>query len=560
MHLDGIPLRRCGGRFAVLLLLCALGAAEGSAQDAVKPEEAKKIASACHAPSAFGTVPGFLLTCGKRIPIGVFLGAFSSSANLSYCPLLCAAHANCAAFSLDTTPGDGSNVCRLFASIDGYADDKDSVVGIRIKQDSAIAGSMGSAVSDMLGTKKIAMGGPGRDSGGLIWDDASLTQGTGKTYSTIFNSKTFSDVFANKGAERVSETGNWSDLFGLPWPHSSKAADPLPPGVKWLQPVYFATDRVVASGPLVEASFTDEPDMNMKFGYAVVSLPKSHLIGNVERPRWKWYKLGTEKEDAASHFRIKELVPLAQDAFIAQLKAEADSLLLYIHGYNQSFSDAVFKAAQIAYDANFGGAVMTFSWPSAGNLFKYDKDRNSAEFAEPHLAQVLQLLTDQVGKKSVYVVAHSMGNQLLVNALQQAALSKTKLNLTELVMAAPDVDTNVFKSKVDKIRAVAGNITMYASSADKALLASGVKSFGTRLGYVGPDGPNIFTGIETIDVTAVGDDMFGLDHDTFSSSRAVLNDLGHLIRSLTHLKPDMRTPTLKFVPDRANVRYWLYPR
>jgi len=299
--------------------------------------------------------------------------------------------------------------------------------------------------------------------------------------------------------------------------------------------------------------------MNKKFGYAVVSIPSSHLIGNVERPRWKWYRLGTEKEDDGSHFRIRDLAPLAQDAFIAQLKADSDSLLLYIHGYNQSFSDAVFKAAQIAYDSNFGGAVMAFSWPSAGNMFKYDKDRESAEFAAPHLAQVLQFLTDQVGKKSVYVVAHSMGNQLLVNALQQAALSKTKLNLTELVMAAPDVDTNVFRSKADYIRAIAASITMYASSADKALLASGAKSVGTRLGYVGASGPNLFAGIETIDVTAVGDDMLGLDHATFSRSRAVLDDLGHLIRSLTHLKPDMRTPTLQFVPDRSNVKYWLYP-
>lgn len=558
----GIPRGRCGGWIAGLLLLCGLGAAECAAQGTVKPGEEQKIASPCKAPSAFGTVPGFLLTCGKRIPSGIFLGAVSSEADLRYCPLLCAAYEKCTAFTLDVR-ADGSRVCKLFASVDGFADAADSIVGIRVKQDSAVAGSFGSTADvDWFDTKppKVAMGGPGKISGGLIWDDASLSQGGGKTtYSTIFHPKTISDIFGNKGAERVSESGAWSDLFGLPWPDSGKTNVPLPPGVKRLQPVYFATDRVVAPGPLIEASFTDEPDMKMKFGYAVVSIPKSHLIGNVERPRWKWYKLGTEKEDDGSHFRVRELVPLAQDAFIAQLKADTDSLLLYIHGYNQSFSDAVFKAAQIAFDANFGGAVMAFSWPSAGNLFKYDKDRESAEFATPHLAEVLQFLTEQVGKKSVYVVAHSMGNQLLVNALQQAALSKAKLNLTELVMAAPDIDTNVFRSKADHIRAIASNITMYASSADKALLASGTKSFGTRLGYVGSSGPNLFAGIETIDVTAVGDDMFGLDHATFSKSRDVLTDLGHLIRSLSHLKPDMRTPTLQFVPDRANVKYWLYP-
>jgi esterase/lipase superfamily enzyme len=152
-----------------------------------------------------------------------------------------------------------------------------------------------------------------------------------------------------------------------------------------------------------------------------------------------------------------------------------------------------------------------------------------------------------------------MGNQILVNALQQAALSKANLTITELVMAAPDVDKDVFGSKADQIRAVAKNITLYASAADKALLASGEKSFGTRLGFVGPNGPSIFKGIEVIDVTAVGDDMLGLDHGTFSSSRAVLDDLGRLIRSLTHLEPDIRTPTLRFMPDKAHLQYWLYP-
>jgi hypothetical protein len=63
-----------------------------------------------------------------------------------------------------------------------------------------------------------------------------------------------------------------------------------------------------------------------------------------------------------------------------------------------------------------------------------------------------------------------------------------------------------------------------------------------------------------IDVTAVGDDMFGLDHGTFSGSRAVLDDLGRLIRSVTHLKPNERTPTLRLMPDQAHVQYWLYPR
>lgn len=330
--------------------------------------------------------------------------------------------------------------------------------------------------------------------------------------------------------------------------------------MKALQPVFFATDRKPApAGAALEASFTAGRALDVSYGFTVVSIPKNHTIGKVERPKFRWYRLSREAETDADHFRIKGITPLDRAAFVTELKDGPDSVLLFIHGYNVTFADAVFKAAQIAFDANFPGTVLAFSWPSAGEFIKYDKDRESAEFAIPDLVQIFRLLSNEIGKKNVYVVAHSMGNQVLVNALVQSALRRATLTINELVMAAPDVDEDVFARKVDEIRAVASNITVYASAADKALLASGEKSCGTRLGFVGPSGPNIFPGIEVIDVTAVGDDMLGLDHGTFSSSRAVLDDLGHLIRSVTHLKPDARTPELRLMPDQAHVAYWLYP-
>jgi hypothetical protein len=74
------------------------------------------------------------------------------------------------------------------------------------------------------------------------------------------------------------------------------------------------------------------------------------------------------------------------------------------------------------------------------------------------------------------------------------------------------------------------------------------------------DGPVLFPGVQVIDVTAAGDDMLGLDHGTFASSGAVLADLGRLIRSLTHIDPDQRTPILQLMPDKAHLKYWMYPR
>jgi esterase/lipase superfamily enzyme len=331
--------------------------------------------------------------------------------------------------------------------------------------------------------------------------------------------------------------------------------------IKGLQPVYFATNREITEAqPLQLSAITDRRSMSLKYGFVIVSVPEKHTIGNVERPKFKYLLWRYEPETDESHFRIKSLNSLARVTFVNRLREDSDSVLLFIHGYNVTFQDAIFKAAQIAYDANFAGSVVVFSWPSAGQLLKYDYDRDSADFSKGDLLQILRILNGEIGEKRLYIVAHSLGNQILVGALQQAGLSKVSLSISELVMAAPDVDKYVFMKEALDIKSVAKNMTLYASSADKALLASEKKAWGTRMGYIGENGPNLVEGVEVIDVTAVGDDMFGLDHSTFSGSRAVLDDLGRLIKSATHMSPDQRTPTLKFMPDKEHVKYWLYPR
>ena len=331
--------------------------------------------------------------------------------------------------------------------------------------------------------------------------------------------------------------------------------------IKALQPVYFVTDRLIKDTPLLQLSaITYDRSLNLRYGRAVVSVPKNHVIGKVERPKFNYFLWRYQPDADADDFRIKLLDDLARDQFVRELHDNDDSVFLFIHGYNVPFEDAVYKAAQIAYDANFGGSVIAFSWPSAGALLGYDYDRDSAEASSRDLLQLLRILNEEIGKKRIYIAAHSLGNLVLTGALQQAALSKVSIHISELVMAAPDVDTHLFETRKIDFNTITKNLTMYASSADKALLASNKKAWDTKMGYIGESGPNLMEGIETIDVTAVGDDMFGLNHSTFSTSRAVLDDLGHLIKSVTHLPPDQRTPTLKFMPDREHLKYWLYPR
>jgi esterase/lipase superfamily enzyme len=325
---------------------------------------------------------------------------------------------------------------------------------------------------------------------------------------------------------------------------------------KALQPVFFATNRKIEGGPALY-TITAEHSTETKYGLAIISVPKTHTIGHVQTNSWFFGLFHSEEKDEED-FRIQGLSLLGHDEIVDKLKHAADSVLVFVHGYNVSFADALYKAAQIAYDSNFQGSVIVFSWPAAGSLRKYDYDYQSALFSPGALLGVLKLLTEEIGKKKLLIVAHSLGNQVLVDALQQAALSQTKLDISELVLAAPDVDRDVFLSKESQVKSVAGNITLYASSTDKALLASSKKTWGTRLGYIGDHGPFIANGIETIDISAIGNDIFGLNHGTFSDNRTMLDDLGRIINSGIH-PPGVRTPTLRYMPE-AHPEYWMYPQ
>jgi esterase/lipase superfamily enzyme len=162
--------------------------------------------------------------------------------------------------------------------------------------------------------------------------------------------------------------------------------------------------------------------------------------------------------------------------------------------------------------------------------------------------------------KNVHLVAHSLGSQIVIDALQMASLAKEDLSLHEVVFAAPDVDRDVFLSCADLIQKVPAGITLYASSADKALMVSKAKAGGVpRAGDISEIGPLLIAGVDLIDVTVLGEDMFAMNHGIFASNRSVLDDLGRLVTTRTR-PPHVRTPTLQRMPDRISTSYWMYPR
>ncbi|MGY3120313.1 esterase/lipase superfamily enzyme [Bradyrhizobium sp. S3.14.4] len=312
------------------------------------------------------------------------------------------------------------------------------------------------------------------------------------------------------------------------------------------------------SGPV---GYTGQRSVELGFGAASVRIPEDHKIGQIELPV-KWSVLGyTLYEGSISesrHFSIRKISALTQEQWekVAHEKAPQKRALIFVHGFNTSFEDALYRNAQIIWDLQYPGLSVLFSWASAGRPSEYFYDRDSAYLARDAFVGVLRLLKENHHFDQVDVIAHSMGNLVVLDALSSYAKTSNPAMVGELVMAAPDVDRDQFLQMGPIVRKITKGMTLYASSADKALALSRIPARVPRAGDVAPQGPIVLPDIETIDVTAIGDEIFGLNHTEFASNRAVIDDMKLLIWN------GMRPPRLaqiRGIPDfPAAPKYWRY--
>jgi esterase/lipase superfamily enzyme len=274
------------------------------------------------------------------------------------------------------------------------------------------------------------------------------------------------------------------------------------------------------------------------YGVCTISVPPptNRRIGELNRPLSVWVFEAPENPD--KHFMLRHVEEHKDKAdfyrsLSAQLaKSESEAALLFVHGYNVSFEDAIFRTAQLAVDLKFPGAPIAFCWPSYADPVKYTFDEQHAEVSIPALREVLVDLAERSGAKSVHIIAHSMGNRVLAGALRSmdpAAQQRNKEVFRELVLAAPDIDSRVFQSQV--LPHIVGNTqhcTLYASSRDRALLISRFFHNYQRLGETEPD-LLIASGLDTIDASLVDTSLLG--HSYIGDVASIVSDLHDLVVS-----------------------------
>lgn len=236
-----------------------------------------------------------------------------------------------------------------------------------------------------------------------------------------------------------------------------------------------------------------------------------------------------------------------QDQIRQQMRAAGkNEVTIFVHGFNNSFEDAVFSLADIWHFSGRRGVPIAYSWPAgSGGLFGYFTDREAGEFTVYHLKEFLLQLSQIPELKKIHIVAHSRGTDVTTTALREMIIAvrssgkdpKTVLQIENLIMAAPDLDFSVVRQRLiaEGFGAAMGQITVYMNRGDTALGISQRLMAGLRFGKLTAGGlenadKEIFSEVKTVNFINV-EGVKGLTgHAYYRTNRNVLSDIGTIIR------------------------------
>lgn len=359
--------------------------------------------------------------------------------------------------------------------------------------------------------------------------------------------------------------------------------------------VIYATDRSrvapasVKMPPEVDQLYTLNRDDRLHIGCAIVWVPDGAKNAADLRTLIGRGAVGSKDNDPAAKFNVeeKELVkpvdPFEERdiVLVDSLKTRSQQALLFIHGYNNSFADALLRVAQIAAATSYQGRVYLFSWPSQESRFAYIGDMDYAEQAEIDLEYFMNAILRDANGLELNILAHSMGSQVLLRSIENirpvfdrrdAGGQRDRVTIPNVVFAAPDVSELVFKRKVSMLSRFADRITVYASANDGALdVSKMLRGKVPRAGGITNGYPIEVDGVDVIDITGQSlpwyytDRYLGTYHSAFAFEQPVLEDIHALfskrksdppaVRAQMIGKPDKFT-AVKYGSAASTRSYW----
>lgn len=377
------------------------------------------------------------------------------------------------------------------------------------------------------------------------------------------------DVLANTGPwerddggrlfELLPHGGEWSapassrsipGSLGIPADSMSRLEHATDESDGCVYRVWYGTNRAPrtaadSAGPTYSAAFSE----TISTGACVVRIPRAHRVGSVGRGLIPAVLRSVGRD---ARLEVIQRTVVDRPSFLGTLRdslsVDADrSMLVYIHGFNTEFDEAARRTAQIAFDLRFTGPAVFYSWPSKGRPTSYHADLRDADASVTLLADFLVELSTRTDVDKLHVVAHSMGNRIFGLALENIANRAIDLRLGELVLAAPDLDSNLFGRLARVYPRLSTGTTLYVSRRDQALALSGKLWAGTRVGFAPP--VTVAPQIDTVDVRSL--DLSLLGHGYVATHAAVLTDIEAVLRGRRPAGARMR------ISPSVDGRHWV---
>jgi len=259
---------------------------------------------------------------------------------------------------------------------------------------------------------------------------------------------------------------------------------------------FYVTNRKLqdADAP-IEERFGNQRTTDLQFGFFDTEIQPSLGLGLLIDPT-DWF----QNEEIQLH----NVNALQRSEFIEQLRAQVDSspyrsLLININGFRERYPSALRKTAFLAHVLDIDSPLLVFDWPGdqGSTPMGYRRAQGVARESGAELAETLALVIQEVRPERLWLLANSMGGEVVVSAFTQlterADFADAETEIEEVILTAPDISHDEFGRRFrDEIQALTQHLTVYVSSNDRALLMSRVLNRERRLGQstVDPSNPD----------------------------------------------------------------------
>jgi esterase/lipase superfamily enzyme len=260
-----------------------------------------------------------------------------------------------------------------------------------------------------------------------------------------------------------------------------------------------------------------------------VSIPPKRAAGTVQWPS----KLPPNPATDFAVTHVKQIDTIPEGRVWFRQHIQGGHALVFVHGFNNTYEDSVFRLAQIVHDSGMQATPILFTWPSRASLFGYEYDKESTNYSRTAFEQSLRVLAEDPNVKDITILAHSMGTWLAMESLRQMGIrdGHVESKIHNVILASPDIDIQVFAKQYVEMGSPKPKFTIFVSQDDRALAASSlITGRVARLGGINPAAEPYRTkleqaGITAIDLTKVkgGDSM---NHGKFAESPEIVQLIG----------------------------------